>query len=85
MPRITLICAFATLLAACGTQSANHLDLARERLACAGVGIARSDAAFSQCPVNLDQSPSAASTPCANPDVDYCPPTWPPSYAGRSN
>lgn len=85
MRRITLICCYATLLAACGTQSANHFDLTRERLACARVGIAPGDDAFSQCVVNRDQSLSAASVPCANPEVDYCPATWPPSYAGRSN
>jgi hypothetical protein len=84
MSRIVLICALAALLAACGIKSANHLDLARERLACGDVGIAPGDAAFNQCVVNLDQSLSAASAPCVNPDVDYCPATWPPSDTGRN-
>ena len=84
MSRIILICAFAALVAACSIKSADHSDLARERPACGSVGIAAGDAAFNQCVVNLDQSQSAASAPCANPDVDYCPATWPPSATGHN-
>jgi hypothetical protein len=56
MSRIMLICFFATLLAACGTQSPGQTALAQERLACAEVGIDPGSPAFGQCVGDLDQS-----------------------------
>jgi hypothetical protein len=53
MSRIALICSFAALLAACGTQSASQSDWAKARLACADVGIAPGSGAFGQCVVDL--------------------------------
>lgn len=56
MPRIILICSFAALLAACGTQSANRTAFVQARLACADVGIDPGDPIFGQCVADLDQS-----------------------------
>ncbi len=59
MSRIILICSFAALLAASGTQSANAIESASQaawaqaRLACADVGIAPGSGAFSQCVLDL--------------------------------
>jgi hypothetical protein len=56
MSRLILICVFAALLAACGTQSPDQTALARERLACADVGLDPGDRGFDQCVDDLDQS-----------------------------
>jgi hypothetical protein len=62
MSRIIFISAFATLLAACGTQSANSIQTAnqsawdRDALACADVGIDPGSAVFSQCVADLHHS-----------------------------
>jgi hypothetical protein len=59
MSRIILICFFAALLAAGGSQganafaSANQTAWAQARLACADVGIDPGNAAFDQCVVDL--------------------------------
>jgi hypothetical protein len=56
MSRITLICFFAALLAACGTENHAQTALAQERLACANVGIDPASPAFGQCVGDLDLS-----------------------------
>ena len=56
MSRITLICFFAALLAACGTESPAQTALAQERLACANIGIDPASPAFGQCVGDLDLS-----------------------------
>ena len=59
MSRIMLICSFAAVLAAGGTQSADAIESANQtawaqaRLACADVGIDPGSAAFDQCVVDL--------------------------------
>jgi hypothetical protein len=59
MSRILLICSFATLLAACGTTSANDIQSANQiawtqaRLACADVGVDPGSAAFGPCTADL--------------------------------
>ncbi len=56
MSRIILICVFAALLAACGSQGPDQTALARERLACADVGLDPDGSSFDQCVDDLDQS-----------------------------
>jgi hypothetical protein len=56
MSRIIPICLFAALLAACGTRSPAQSALAKERLACADVGIDPGSRDFDQCVDDLDQS-----------------------------
>jgi hypothetical protein len=62
MSRIIFISAFAALLAASGTQSANAIQTAnqsawdRDALACADVGIDPGSAVFSQCVADLHHS-----------------------------
>jgi hypothetical protein len=56
MSRIILICVFAALLTACGTQNPDQTALARERLACADVGLDPDGPGFDQCVDDLDQS-----------------------------
>jgi hypothetical protein len=62
MSRITLISPFATLLAACGIQSAdaiqsaNQSAWAQESLACADVGIDPGSTIFNQCVADLHNS-----------------------------
>jgi hypothetical protein len=53
--RIILLSVFGVLLAACGTENAGQIALARERYACADVGIDRG-VAFGQCVASLDES-----------------------------
>jgi len=53
MTRILLIFSVASLLAACGTQSAEHSNWDKARLACADVGIAPGSGGFDQCVFNL--------------------------------
>jgi hypothetical protein len=59
MSRIALICSFAAVLAASGTQSANATESANQaawaqtRLACADVGITPGSGAFGQCVLDL--------------------------------
>jgi hypothetical protein len=58
MSRIVLICSFAALLAASGTQSANAAQSAwgKESLACAAVGIDPGNPAFNKCVADLHRS-----------------------------
>ena len=56
MSRIILICVFPALLAACETQGPDQTALARERLACADVGLDPDGQGFDQCVDDLDQS-----------------------------
>jgi hypothetical protein len=66
MSRITLISAFATLLAACSIQSAdairraNQGAWAQDSLACADLGIDPGSVIFSQCVADLHNSLWAA-------------------------
>jgi hypothetical protein len=53
MSRIITSCAFAALLCACGTTSAQQSDWAQARLACADVGIDPASAAFGGCVADL--------------------------------
>ncbi len=53
MSRIALICCFAALLGSCGTQSAQNIDWAHARLACADVGIEPGTPTFDRCVANL--------------------------------
>jgi hypothetical protein len=58
MSRIVLICSFAALLAASGTQSVNATQSAwgKDSLACAAVGIDPGSPAFDQCVADLHHS-----------------------------
>jgi hypothetical protein len=56
MSRIILICCFAALLAACATDSPGQTAVARERLACADVGLHPDGPGFDQCVDDLEQS-----------------------------
>ena len=68
MSRIILISSFAALLAGCGTQSTDAIQSASQdtwakaNLACAEVGIAPGNDAFSQCVTDLHDSVWAART-----------------------
>ena len=58
MSRIVLICSFAALLTASGTQSVNATQSAWEKdsLACAAVGIDPGSPAFNKCVADLHHS-----------------------------
>jgi hypothetical protein len=56
MSRMVLICFLAALLAACEIQGPGESALARERLACADVGLDPDGQGFDQCVDDLDQS-----------------------------
>jgi hypothetical protein len=56
MSRIAFFFSFAMLLATGGLAHADQPILAKERLACAEIGIDPSSPAFNQCVVDLDQS-----------------------------
>ena len=56
MPRILLVCSFASLLGACGTLSVQDDGMEKARLACADSGIEPGTAVFGKCVFDLYQS-----------------------------